>query len=107
MNARDRRAVVWGAVVLLASFTPIWVVRPYRNALSDARDQLRTERETLARERAAVLMAQRNPQLQHVADSAMRAMSPRLFTGRDDVMASAELASYLGDVARQTRLFLQ
>jgi hypothetical protein len=31
----------------------------------------------------------------------------RLFEGKDDVMASAELASYLGDVARKTRVFLQ
>ena len=107
MSARDRRAVFRGAIVLLPPLLYIWGLRPYRSALADARDQLRTERETLARERAAVVMARRNPQLQHVADSAMREMSPRLFAGRDDVMASAELASYLGDVARQTRLFLQ
>ena len=37
----------------------------------------------------------------------MRAMRPRLFEGKDDVMASAELASYLGDVARKTRVWLQ
>jgi hypothetical protein len=61
----------------------------------------------LARERAAIELARRNPHLRRVADSAMHDMSPRLFAGRDDVMASAELASYLGDVARQTRVFLQ
>ena len=37
----------------------------------------------------------------------MRAMRPRLFEGKDDVMASAELASYLGDVARTSRVWLQ
>ncbi len=51
--------------------------------------------------------ARQNPELQHIADSAMRAMRPRLFEGKDDVMASAELASYLGDVARKTRVWLQ
>jgi hypothetical protein len=107
MSARDRRAVLFGASVLLVTLGYLWGVRPYRSALADARDQLRTEREMLARERAAVAMARRNPQLQHVADSAMREMTPRLFAGRDDVMASAELASYLGEVARQTRVFLQ
>jgi hypothetical protein len=107
MSSRDRRAILLGAIVLLPPLAYIWGVRPFRNALTDAREQLRTERETLARERAAVAMARRNPQLQHVADSAMRQMSPRLFAGRDDVMASAELASYIGDVARQTRVFLQ
>jgi hypothetical protein len=52
-------------------------------------------------------MARRNPRLQHVADSVMRAMRPRLFEGKDDVMASAELASYLGDIARKSRVWLQ
>src|SRR6476619_325279 len=107
MSTRDRRAVLLGAVFLLPWLVFIWGVRPYRNALSDARDQLVTERATLARERAAIATAQKNPQLQHVADSAMRSMRPRLFEGRDDVMASAELASYLGEVANRTRVYLQ
>jgi hypothetical protein len=107
MSSRDRRAVSLGGLVLLPALLFIWVVRPYRAALADARDQLATERSTLARERAAIETARRNPQLQHVADSAMRAMRPRLFEGKDDVMASAELASYLGEVAGRTRVWLQ
>ena len=107
MSSRDRRAVMLGAVVLLPALLFIWGVRPYRAALADARDQLATERATLARERAAIETARQNPQLQHVADSAMRAMRPRLFEGKDDVMASAELASYLGEVANDARVWLQ
>jgi hypothetical protein len=107
MNRRDRRAVIYGAIVLLPGLVWIWGVRPYQAALSDARDQLATERATLARELSAIETARMNPQLQHIADSAMRAMRPRLFEGRDDVMASAELASYLGEVAHQTRVWLK
>jgi hypothetical protein len=107
MSARDRRAVVYGGFVLLPALLYIWGVRPYQAALSDARDQLATERAALARERAAILTARKNPQLQHIADSAMRVMRPRLFEGKDDVMASAELASYLGDVAQRARVWLQ
>jgi Type II secretion system (T2SS), protein M subtype b len=107
MSPRDRRAVLLGIGILLPGLLYIWAVRPYMTALSDVRDQLATERATLARERAAIATARRNPQLQHIADSAMRAMRPRLFEGKDDVMASAELASYLGDVARKTRVWLQ
>jgi len=107
MNKRDRRAMVVGALILLPGLLYIWAVIPYLAALSDARDQLATERATLARERAAIATALQNPQLQHIADSAMRAMRPRLFEGRDDVMASAELASYLGDVAHGSRVWLQ
>jgi hypothetical protein len=106
MSARERRAIVIGAGIVLAGFALIWG-RVYRDALAAARDELATERATLARERAAVSTARHNPQLQHMADSAMRAMRPRLFEGKDDVMASAELASYVGDVAQRARVWLQ
>jgi len=107
MSPRERRTVMIGALVLLPGLLFIYAVRPYQAALSEARDQLETERATLARERAAITTARKNPELQHVADSAMRAMRPRLFEGRDDVMASAELAAYLGDVAEGARVWLQ
>jgi hypothetical protein len=106
MSGRERRTIVLGASVVLAGFALIWG-RMYRDALAAARDELATERATLARERAAVSTARHNPQLQHIADSAMRAMRPRLFEGKDDVMASAELASYVGDVAQRARVWLQ
>jgi hypothetical protein len=106
MSPRERRAIVMGAGVVLAGFALIWG-RMYRDALSSARDELATERGALARERVAVATARHNPQLQHIADSAMRAMRPRLFEGKDDVMASSELASYIGDVALRARVWLQ
>jgi hypothetical protein len=106
MSGRERRAIVIGAGVVLAGFALIWG-RMYRDALAAGRDELATERAALARERTAVSTARHNPQLQHIADSAMRAMRPRLFEGKDDVMASAELASYVGDVARRARVWLQ
>jgi hypothetical protein len=106
MTSRERRAIVMGAGIVLAGFAVIWG-RMYRDALASARDELATERATLARERVAVATARHNPQLQHIADSAMRAMRPRLFEGKDDVMASSELASYVGDVARRARVWLQ
>jgi type II secretion system (T2SS) protein M len=107
MTPRERRTVTIGALVLLPALSYIWVVRPYQASLSDAREQLLTERETLARERAAIATARQNPELQHIADSAMRSMRPRLFEGKDDVMASAELAAYVGDVAQGARVWLQ
>jgi hypothetical protein len=107
MSPRDRRALTLGAAILLPALFYVWGVKPYAAALADSRQRLSVERETLARERAAVSAAHRNPELQHVADSAMRVTAPRLFAGRDDVMASAELASYLGDVARRHHVWLQ
>lgn len=107
LSRRDRRAILIGAVVLLPGLVLIWGVRPYQAAVSDLRDRLATERATLARERAAVATARQNPKLKQRADSAMRTMRPRLFEGKDDVMASAELASYVGDVAHRSRVWLQ
>lgn len=107
MNPRDRRAIGLGVAILAPAFLYIWGARPYFAALSDARQRVAVERDALSRERAAVAAAHRNPRLQLIADSAMRATAPRLFEGRDDVMASAELASYLGDVARKHHVWLQ
>lgn len=107
MQPRERRTVVGGGTILFFALFYIWAVKPYRAALADARDQLSAQRDALGRERAALATAQQNPRLQHVADSAMQVMGPRLFQGRDDVMASADLASYLGDVAQRARVWLQ
>jgi hypothetical protein len=107
LSARERRTVSIGAAITIVSLAMLYVVRPYRDALAEARDQLTTERATLARERIAVAESRRNPELRRAADSAMQSTRSRLFEAKDDVMASAELASYLGDVARRTRVFLQ
>lgn len=107
MSSRDRRAVLLGTAVLLPALAFIWGVRPYINALDDARSELTAQRNALAREQAAVTSAKENPRLRQLADSAMQAMQPKLFSGRDDVMASALLASYVGDLAAKARVWLQ
>ena len=107
MSASDRRALLLGAAIVVPSLFFVFGVKPYRSALADVQQQLGMERDAFARERAAVSAARLNPQMQHVADSAMQAMAPRLFAGRDDVMASAEVATYLGGVARSSHVWLQ
>ena len=59
MSSRDRRAVMIGTLVLAPGLLLIWGVRPYRAALSDARDQLATERATLARLLASITPRER------------------------------------------------
>jgi hypothetical protein len=56
---------------------------------------------------AALDAARANPDLHRVADSAMRAVAPRLFQGRDSVMATAELVSHLSMVAADHDVWLQ
>jgi hypothetical protein len=107
LSARDRRALLIGALVLLPALLYVWGVRPFHAALGDARGLLAAERLTLSRERAAVQAAADNPGLQQVADSLVRSASSRLFSGRDDVIATAELVSHLGSVARTHDVWLQ
>lgn len=107
MSAGDRRALIVGAIVVVPSLFYVFGLKPWRAALAGVQAQLAVEQDAYARERAAVAAAQRNPQMQHVADSAMQATAPRLFAGRDDVMASAEVATYLGETARANHVWLQ
>jgi hypothetical protein len=107
VSTRDRRAILVGALVVVPALAFIWGVRPYMAALDTARDRLDAERTTLASEQGALAAARRNPELRQVVDSALQAMQPKLFRGHDDVIASAELASYLGQVARRSHVWLQ
>ena len=107
LSARDRRAVIIGAAVLIPAFFFIWGVRPYLVALDDAQQAVAAQRDALSREEAAVASTRDNPRLRQAADSAMQVLRPRLFEARDDVMASALLASYIGDVADRSRVWLQ
>lgn len=107
MSPADRRALYLGAMIVVPSLAFVFGVKPYLAALADVQAQVSAERDAYSRERAAVSAAQKNPLMQHVADSAMQAMAPRLFAGRDDVMASAEVATYLGEAARANHVWLQ
>ena len=53
MNARDRRALVWGAVLLVPPLLIIYGVQPYRRALAEIGERIDDERVELARDQAA------------------------------------------------------
>jgi len=107
MSPKDRRAIVLGAVLVLPALIFIYGVRPYRASLEATRDELETARLALSREKAAVATVDTNPAGLRTADSALTMVSPRLFEGRDDAIASAQLAAYLGTVARRSRVLMQ
>ena len=107
MNTRDRRALFLGLIVLGPALGYIWGVKPLLASFSRTRDQIFEQRQLLGQEKAAVAAAQRNPGLKRVADSAMTAMGTRLFEGRDDMRASAELISHVNEVAQRSDVLLQ
>jgi hypothetical protein len=107
ISAKDRRILGIGALILIPALIIKFGVIPYRASLADMKDRVATERDALSRERGAILTAQRNPALQQLTDSVLHAMEPRLFEGSDDVMASSELAAYVGDLARAQHVWVQ
>lgn len=108
MSAKDRRAIILGAVLVLPALVYIWGIRPYRAELEETRDELSIASIALSREKAAVASTDSaSPSAQRSADSALAMAAPRLFEGRDDAIASAQLAAYLGSVARRSRVLMQ
>lgn len=107
VSPSERKAISRGLMIVVPALLYVWGVLPYRAALTEARERLAVEQEALARERGAVATAQRNPELQHLTDSVLRAIEPRLFEGRDDVMTSSELAAWLGDVAFDSHVWME
>lgn len=106
MPSRDRRAILIGLAILVPSLAWVWGVRPARAALADMQDRIVSEREALAREKAAVAAATTQPARQRVADSAMKAAASRAFDGANDVAAGAALVTYVGEVAARTHVWL-
>jgi hypothetical protein len=107
ISASERRTVRFMLLLLIPALVYRLGVVPYRAALSSAREQLAAAQDALTRERSAVQTARRNPALRDLTDTLMRAAAPRLFAGDDDVIASAQLASYVGDLAQQLHVWVQ
>lgn len=105
LGARDRRALLVGgaALVLLVGWS-----RVARPAIAQLREQERTlaeQRALLARERSLLLAAPQLPAMQRAADRTLGAEDARLFVG-DSVGATAELTSYVADVAGESAIRL-
>jgi hypothetical protein len=107
MSPKDRRAIMLGAVLILPALFWIYGVQPYRAALGEAREELEVQRLALSREKAAVMTTATSPGAQKSADSTLIMVAPRLFEGRDDAIASAQLAAYLGTIARRSRMLME
>jgi len=103
LSARDRRALTLGAWIALPALAVALVVRPAVSQLGEVHDALAAERLLLARERAALADARAD------VDGAARErpVADRLFSGQDDVMATAALASYVGGLAEAQDVWVQ
>ena len=104
LDARDRRALTLGALVVAPLLIAVLVIRPYVRALLEHREALAAERALLAREYRAAMDLSKDRRALAAVDSELLMLAPRLFTGSDAVTESAELARYAAERAGATRL---
>ena len=78
------------------------VIRPYARALRASSDALATERALLARELGVLRDAGQDAQLAERERRALAEECSRLFEGGDAVAASAQLASYVAELAEES-----
>jgi hypothetical protein len=106
LSARDRRAVVMGAMLLVPAVAWSQGVMPYLRALREAQGELRRERALLERELQVLAGSGRYPAEFGAGADRLLAEVPRLVGGGDDGAASAALAGYVRGVAQAARVQL-
>jgi len=107
LSSREQRMIRLAAMVLVPSLGYVYGVKPYISSLAAMRDRLVVEQTTLVREQALIAQAARNGSLKEDADLVVTKAAPLLFAGRDNVIASAELAAHVTRTARAARVNLQ
>jgi hypothetical protein len=101
LRPQDRRALLLGGVVLALLLGYSRVARPALDHLRDRQRSLGEQRALLEREQALLAAAPAIPALVRSTERALAGAGPRLFAG-DSVGATAELTSYVADVAGET-----
>ena len=100
LGARDRRALTWGAALVIPVLAWTLGVRPYRTWVGETREATARERELLVRERELLASAPSLPAELQRARLADSAATPRLFVESDGYAAAASLASHVTEAAQ-------
>ncbi len=107
LTARDRRALLIGAAVLMPVVLLRGVVQPYVRGRAALGERIRTQRDLLARELAVLAVARSLPDRRARADVSLAADAARLLPGADPYAATAELVGYVGETARRSHVLVQ
>jgi type II secretory pathway component PulM len=105
MRPQDRRALALGVIALVVLLGYSRVLKPTLNRLALERRTLAEQGGLLARERALIAAAPSFPRLQKEANQILGTERGRLFAG-DSVAATAELTSYVAQVATASGVHL-
>lgn len=106
LRPRDRRALLLGCLALVAYATFLGI-RGYASSLGQAREQLATERELLARELGMLQGADVAEERLQLAAARFATRSEAMFAAADSLAAVSELSAYLQDVARESRVHVE
>ena len=107
MAPRDRRALLLGMAIMIPALLWVFGVRPYRAALSEARERVTAERELLSRELDLLYSStELAGAVQEAEDDALLVES-RMLQASSLVLAEAELTDFLELVAFESRVLLE
>jgi type II secretory pathway component PulM len=100
LSARDRRALLWGALIAAPVLINVVAVRPYVAALSGTHEAVARERGLLQRELTLLAHAPELPAEIAKARRESAGARARLFAGYDAIEATSALSSYVGNALR-------
>lgn len=107
LSARDRRALVAGAAVLVPVLALQSIVRPAARFISELRTELESERNMLAREERMIMDAPQFPRAIAHAERALSAHAVRLFHGDDAMAGLSAIGLYVDTRARESGLVMR
>jgi hypothetical protein len=107
LSARDRRALLVGAVVLGPMLLWAGVMRPYLGLLEGYRDRLGAERSLLEREKAVLGEVPTLPGRLDEARSLLARWDARFVHSANPALAEAQVTSLMEAIARESRVLLQ
>jgi len=101
LGVRDRRALTWGALLLVPALLANFVVRPYARARATLRDRIVEQRDLLGRELSVLHSAGRHRGDLQIARDLLEQQRVYLFQARDPLAATAALVAAVGERARR------
>lgn len=107
LTARDRRALLLGALVAAPLLAHAWALKPYLAALDDTRAAVERERALLQRELSVLTEAPRLPREMATMQQTAAIANRRLFTGADAIESTSALSSYVASALRGANVAVQ
>jgi hypothetical protein len=107
LRDRDRTALRRGAMLLLPALAYVWAAKPFLRDLAGTNERLASERALLSQELQLLSVANRYPRALAESERALAEWAPKLFDGPDEMSASANVAYYVSDEARQARVVVR